>query len=119
MYRRERRPFAESAAEDLGGAFVVCSDYGAGGNRRLSLPEGIIRPSKTRIQLERNFLESRQSMKQSMGLMGNQSSSKSLLWFLRFAEAVLFTVGVLKWIGLRQEIKFFTFPDPLLSFLNN
>ena len=54
-----------------------------------------------------------------MGTMGNKNSSKSLLWFLRFVEAVLFTVGVLKWIGLRQEIKFFTFPDPLLSFLNN
>ena len=32
---------------------------------------------------------------------------------------VLFALGVLKLIGLGQEIKFFTFPDPLLSFLNN
>lgn len=57
---------------------------------RLSLLEGIIRPPKTRMQLERNFLEN----KQSMGFMGNKNSSKLLPWFLRFAEVVLFTVGV-------------------------
>ena len=49
----------------------------------------------------------------------NQNADKSLLWFWRLTGVVLFALGVLKWIGLGQEIKFFIFLDPLLSFANN
>ena len=58
-------------------------------------------------------------MKGTMEHIRNRNADKSLLWFLRLTGVVLFALGVLKLIGLGQEIKFFTFPDPLLSFANN
>ena len=58
-------------------------------------------------------------MKETMGRIRNQNVDKSLLWFLRLTGMVSFALGVLKFIGLGQEIKFFPFPAPLLSFLNN
>ena len=58
-------------------------------------------------------------MKETMKQIRNQNADKSLLWFLRLTGVVLFALGVLKFIGLGQEIKFFPFPALLLSFPNN
>ena len=58
-------------------------------------------------------------MKGTMERIRNRNADKSLLWFLQLTGVVLFALGVLKLLGLGPEIKFFTFPDPLLSFANN
>ena len=58
-------------------------------------------------------------MKGTMERIRNQNADKSLLWFFAIDRGGLFALGALKFIGLGQEIKFFSFPALLLSFLNN
>ena len=43
----------------------------------------------------------------------------TLRWFLLGSGVLLFAAGLLKLLSLRQEIKFFSFVDPVLLFLNN
>lgn len=46
------------------------------------------------------------------------AGNKTLRWFL-LSSGVLFATGLLKLLSLHQEIQFFAFPDPRLSFFNN
>lgn len=46
------------------------------------------------------------------------AGDKTLRWFL-LGSGVLLATGLLKLLSRRQEIQFFAFPDPRLSFLNN